>query len=361
MIPAAFQPEQLKSARRLRALSLRELSEALKENDFEISKQAISKYENATALPSAEVLEHLATALSVPVKYFFQTESIRLEKIEFRKLDKYSVKESERVVEEVKLELSRYLELESILNIPSKFCFPDIKREVSTLSEIDGYADALRKEWGLGTTPIANVIEMLEDNHIKLIQINSSVELDGFSTFAYDNKDNKYPVIVLNKTKLDDVQDRKRWTALHELAHILLKFDDDLPHKEVERFCHYFAGAMLFPRDNFKKEIGEQRAKLSLQELGAFKQEYGISMQAIVYRAKELGVISTSYYRQFFFMFNQLGYKVEEPVAYYGKKASSRFDQLLFKALTQEVITFEKAAQLKNLSVKEFRNQYPII
>lgn len=356
MMPPVFQPEQLKSARRLRAFSLRELSEALKQNDFELSKQAISKYENGVAEPSAEILHELAIALNVSPKYFYQVETVRLDQIEFRKLDKYSVKESERVVEEVKLELTRYLELESILDIKSSFVRPNIDNKMLSLDDIDSYADKLRSEWGLGTTPIANVIEMLEDHHIKLIQIKSDVALDGFSSLANDI----YPVIVLNKTKLDDVQDRKRWTALHELGHILLDFGD-LPHKEVERFCHYFAGAMLFPRDNFEKEIGKSRTKLSLQELAAFKQEYGISMQAIVYRAKELGVISTSYYRQFFFMFNQLGYKVEEPVAYYGKKASSRFDQLLFRALTEEVISLDKAAQLKNMTPAEFKKEYPII
>lgn len=359
MTTAVFQPEQLKSARRLRVFSLRELSEALKENNFDLSKQAISKYENGTAHPSTEIINQLANALNVSIQYFFHTEAIHFDKIEFRKLDKYAVKESERVVEEVKLELSRYLELESLLGVESKFQFPDIPRQVSNLNEIDIYADKLRQEWGLGTTPISNVIEMLEDNHIKLFQIKSSVELDGFSTIATVSEE-KYPVVVLNKTKLDNVQDRKRWTALHELGHILLEFGD-LPHKKVERFCHYFAGAMLFPKKNFLKEIGENRTKLSLQELAAFKQEYGISMQAIIYRAKELEVISTSYYRQFFFMFNQLGYKVEEPVAYVGKKASSRFDQLLFRALTEEVITIEKAAELKSLTIEEFRKAYPII
>jgi Zn-dependent peptidase ImmA (M78 family)/transcriptional regulator with XRE-family HTH domain len=353
---SSFQPEQLKSARRLRALSLRELSEALKSNGFELSKQAISKYENGLALPPTDTLAELAKALEVSTSYFFETEAVRLDKIEFRKLDNYAAKESERIVEEVKLELARYLELESILGIETKFVFPDIKREVSTLSQIEEYARLLRVEWGLGTNAIPNVSDMLEDNHIKLIQIETSVELDGFSTFAND----LYPVVVLNKTKLDDKQDRKRWTALHELGHILLEFGE-LPHKEVERYCHYFAGAMLFPEKKFKDELGQQRTKLSFNELEELKQEYGISMQAIVYRAKELGVITQSYYRQFFFLFNQLGYKVNEPVAYYGKRPSSRFDKLLFRALTEEVIDIEKAAQLKNLTVEEFRREYPII
>lgn len=357
-----FQPDQLRSARRLRSLSLRQLSELLEMRDVTLSKQALSKYENGTAKPSKEIIEALAVSLNLPAEYFFMTDLITLDKIEFRKLEKYSIREAERVYEEVKLKLSQYLELESILGIDSTFVHPNINNVIHSLDDIDVYADKLRIEWELGTNPIASVIETLEDNNVKVITVNSGVELDGFSSYAKftDQSAVKYPVVVLNSDKLNEVQDRKRWTALHELAHLLLEFGD-LPHKEVERYCHYFAGAMLFPKENFEEQIGKRRTKLSFQELGALKQEYGISMQAIVYRAKELGVITPSYYRHFFFMFNQLGYKVNEPVAYYGKKASSRFDQLLFRALTEKVITTKKAAELKNMTLREFRNEYPII
>lgn len=351
-----FQADQLVSARKLRTLSLRQLAEALGEQGMALSKQAINKYETGASQPSPSVIYALAKTLKVPQRYFFHRPAISLGQIEFRKLEGYAAKERDRVEELVKIDLGRYLDLEAILNIDAEFKKPPINNTIGSLLDIDNYADSLRIEWDLGSAPIASVIEMLETQHIKVIQVSSAVELDGFSAKAND----KYPVIVLNKDKLDEVQDRKRWTALHELAHLLLDFGD-LPNKQVERYCHYFAGAMLFPRVNFLKEIGRQRSKLSFQELAAFKQEYGISMQAIVYRAKELGVISENYYRQFFFMFTQLGYRTKEPEDYVGKKASSRFDQLLFKALTEDVITIEKAAELKGKTLDEFRKDYPFI
>jgi Zn-dependent peptidase ImmA (M78 family)/DNA-binding XRE family transcriptional regulator len=349
-----FQPEQLKSARRLRALSLQDLADKLSEVGISLSKQAISKYEQGIVPPSAEMIDGLAKVLAVPKSYLFHTDSINLDRIAFRKLAKYSNKEYERIVEVVKIELSKYIELEGLLNIDSEFRSPVIPNFIKGLEDIEIYADALREEWELGMSPIANVIETLEDNNVKVIQVNSDVELDGFSTKAND----KYPVVVLNKTKLDEVQDRKRWTALHELGHLLLQFDENISHKEEERFCHYFAGAMLFPKENLFEELGEKRSKLSFQELGELKQEYGISMQAIVYRAKELNVISESYYRQFFFLIRHLGFKEKEPVTYSGKKASSRFDQLLFKALAEDIISVEKAAEYKGITVEAFKKEY---
>ena len=350
----AFQPSQLVSARKLRTMSLRDLAEKLGQYGIALSKQAINKYEMGDTQPSPSVISALAKALNVPERYFYHTSSVSLGNIEFRKLENYAAKERDRVEELVKIELSRYLELEAILNVNSVFEYPAFDNKIENFEDLECYSILLRDEWQLGTAPIANVIETLENRDIKVIQIETAVELDGFSTMAND----KYPVIVLNKSKLDDVQDRKRWTALHELAHLLLDFGD-MAHKEVERYCHYFAGAMLFPKDKFIEEIGQHRTKLSFQELGAFKQEYGMSMQAIVYRAKELEVISESYYRQFFFMFNHLGYKIKEPVKYEGKTASSRFDQLLFRALSEEVITIQKAAELKGKTVDEFQKTYP--
>ena len=56
------------------------------------------------------------------------------------------------------------------------------------------------------------------------------------------------PVVVLNQ-KFPLV--RKRLTALLELAHLLVAFPKgQFDHKQVEQFCHAFAGAMLMPEEN---------------------------------------------------------------------------------------------------------------
>ena len=50
-----------------------------------------------------------------------------------------------------------------------------------------------------------------------------------------------------------------------------------------------------------------------------------------------------------------MGWKVEEPYEYEGKEKSNRFDQLLFRALSEELISFSKAASLDNMRLAEFR------
>ncbi len=350
-------PERLKSARLMNGLSLQALADRI---DNRVTKQALSKYEQGQMMPSSEIVHLLSEALQVRPDYFFSETEVNFGMIEFRKLSKYPAKEKNRIMEITRDALRRYIELEEIVGVDSVLDNPlkntTIQSETAQ-SDVEAAALQLRQAWNLGSGPIANVIELLEDHHIKVVEISSDVALDGFSTYVND----EISVVVLNKDKLDDYPDRKRWTALHELGHLLLSDLSTFAEKEKEKLCHYFAGALLFPEAVIKAELGERRTRLSLQELGALKQQYGISMQAIVYRAKELGIINEYYFKQFFFMFRQMGYKTEEPIKYYGYEQSTRFKQLLFRALAEEIISMSKAAALNNQKLAEFRQENVMI
>ena len=329
-----------------------------------ITKQALSKYEQGQMMPTSEIVSLISEVLRVRPDYFYSETEVSFGEIEFRKLDKYPAKERQRIIEISRDKLRRYVELEELLGIESRFTNPltgisisKVKQYSDALPDVEAAANKLRQAWDLGGNSIANVIELLEDHHIKVIEVESSVELDGFSTYVNGN----IPVIVLNERKLDGCPDRKRWTALHELAHLLLPDLASFAERPKEKLCHYFAGAVLFPKEAIKSELGERRTKLSLNELGALKQQHGISMQAIVYRAKELGIISENYLKQFFSMFKDMGYKVEEPVQYQGHEKSTRFNQLLFRALAEEIISMSKAAALNNQKLADFRKENLVI
>jgi Zn-dependent peptidase ImmA (M78 family) len=282
---------------------------------------------------------------------------VELGEIEFRKLKNYPTKEKSRIVEIAKDELGRYIELEEILGIEIKFQNPLENIPINSQADIEKAAETLRHAWGLGRDAISNVIALLEDHHVKVLEIDSTESFDGFSTWV-NGQD--IPLIVLNKSKLGNALDRKRFTALHELAHLLLDVNQH-PEKEKEKYCHAFATAMLIPAETMKKELGGKRSKLSFHELAAMKQQYGISMQALVYRAKDLGLISENYLKHFYVVFNQLGYRSSEPVAYEGVEHSNRFSQLLFRALAEEFISISKAAALKNQRLAEFRKENLVI
>jgi len=141
-----------------------------------------------------------------------------------------------------------------------------------------------------------------------------------------------------------------------ELGHLLLPLNG-LTNSVKEIYCHQFAAAMLLPAEIAFREIGKSRTKIMIPELGALKKQYGISMQAIMMRAKDLGIISENYCRQFFFMIKQAEWRVVEPYSYIGEEKSSRFEQLVFRALAEGLISLSKAAALNNQSIAELRKK----
>lgn len=337
--------ERLKSVRVMAGLSLQDLAEKLQNR---VTRQALHKYEKGEFMPDSEMLGRLCDALGVRPDYFYRNTEVKMGEISFRKLQNFPMKERKGLEERVKDILERYLELEQILNIPTNFSLNFKDRPVKTNQHVEQIAIDLREAWKLGRAPIFNLIELLEDNKIKVIEIESADTFNGLSAWANDGT---IPVIVLNNSIIKSL-DGKRLTALHELARLILNLDGHT-EKQKEKFCHYFAAAMVLPSDTLEKKVGKSRTKLLLPELGAIKKQYGISMQAIAYRMKDLGVITPSYFKQFMFFINQSGFRIEEPFAYEGQEKSSRFSQLLFRALGEELISMSKAASLNNQKLGE--------
>lgn len=342
--------ERFKSARLLNGFSLQGLADAL---DNKITKQALHKYEKGEVVPDSEMLSLIAEVFNVRPDYFFRPLTVELGAIEYRKLKRMPVKEENKIIEQTREYLSRYLELEELIGVEHQFenplqDFPII----STFGQIDKAAMQLRDKWNLGLGPIFNLPESFEDKYIKVVEIDADISFDGLQTWVNGN----IPVIAYNKN-IADKSDRVRFTLLHELAHLLLRFDPELSENQKEKLCHQFAGAVLLPEATFKEELGHHRNRLSITELGHIKKQYGISMQAIVYRANLLGIVNDNYKAQFFNMMKQMGWRMDEPIAYDGMEKATRFDQLLYRAIAEELISVSKGAALKNMKLTDFRSQ----
>lgn len=341
--------ERFKSARLMKGFSLQDLADAMENS---VSRQALHRYEKGEVIPDSEKINLLSKALDVNPDYFFRNTKVELGEVEYRKLSKMPKKEAAIIKEKTKEYLSRYLELEEILGLGIEFKDP-LKDfgSITSYEQVNKAANKLREDWSLGNGSIFNVVELLEDKHIKVVKLDVDEDFDGLQTFV----NGTIPVVAYNVKKTNK-PDRIRFTLLHELAHLLLKFGD-ITKRQKETLCHQFAGAILLPEKTIKAELGEHRNKLSINELGNIKKQYGISIQAIVMRAKDCGIINEYYTKQFFFMIKQMNWKIDEPVEYSGAEESNRFEQLLFRALVEDQISISKAASLKNQSLADFRKE----
>ena len=342
--------ERLKSARKMSGFSMAALADKAGQA---VSKQAIGKYEKGLMNPGGDALVALSRALGVKSDYFFRPQKVGLGELEFRKKSRLGRKEEARIRYRILDFLERYLEIEDILGDRAVFKNPVSDPHVRKPDDAERAALEVRRTWKLGEAPISNLMEILEDKGIRIHEIETDDNFNGISAWADD-----IPVIAVRHQ--DDVL-RKRFTISHELGHILLTIHQNNDQRSREKLCHIFAGAFLLPKKVIQTELGKKRSKIALWELEKIKGIYGISIQAVMARARHLEIISEHAYRNFCIKVNTQGWKVEEPGEYPGKAHANRFDQLVYRAAAEEIITFSRAAELLILPLSEFRRAFQIV
>lgn len=343
---------RLKNARVMKGYSMDDLVSAMGNN---ISKMAISKYEKNQISPNSTVVISLAKALNQPIDYFFRPFTLQIESIKFRKKSsKFSAKQENMIKEQIADLIERYINIEEICNASVNFSSP-IKNEISNFQQVKEAAFQLRENWNIGVDGIVNVIDLLEEQGIKVLEIDAPDSFDGLSSMVND----EYPVIVLNKSFSSE---RKRFTALHELGHLVLSFSKELSEKDEENFCNLFANEMLILEPVFKNLIGTSRHDISYQELKAIQLQYGISCDAMMFKAKNCGIISEQRYKTYFISKNRnSNFKKLVEKSLYCNEESNRFIRLVYNALSNELITISKAANLLHQSVEQVRDDLALV
>lgn len=344
--------QRLKLARSAAGLSLRDLEEKIGNR---VTAQAIGKYERNESMPGSGVLIALADALGVSVDYLIGDREMVLEAVEFRRKKLTSKKEEAQVGAKVMHLLERYLLVEDLLHLrsvewhsPREAPYPVI----NDVSEADRAARSLRDHWGLGNDPIPNLVELLEEQGIKILAVELT-NIDGLTARVRRAEKDPVPVIVVN---CRDWGERQRFTLAHELGHMVMEV---APKLDEEKAAHRFAGAFLMPADALWAAIGKHRTSIGWGELFELKQLFGASAQAITYRCKDLGIFSEAVFRRLFNDFNRFKWRsppYKEPYARKGEEPK-RFDRLTFRALAEGAISESKAAELLGISVHELNRR----
>lgn len=341
---------RIRNSRIQKGFSMQEVAEKIG-----VSKQMINKYEKGDSMPSSDKLIAFSKLFGQKVDYFFRKPEVQIGEINFRKKSKFSNKRINSLKEEIRVQIENYLYIENICNLNSTFVNP--LSECAINLEIDAIeaANLLRKAWNIGDDPIHNMIQLLEDNEIKVIEVADETSLfDGLATVV----DGKYYVIVVNKSMPIE---RKRFTILHELGHLLLNIDHH-DEKGQERFCNVFASEMLFAGRNVVIEFGEKRNSISFNELKNIQEKYGISVSAIVYKLGELKILSNEKVSGFYKRLNydpSLKQEVEMS-RFEGDESSNRYENLVSRAVSEEFISLSKASSLLQLSLDELKDKISI-
>ncbi|WP_300792049.1 XRE family transcriptional regulator [uncultured Bacteroides sp.] len=281
----------LKNIRRMRGLTLDEVSQRL---NGMVTKQAISKYERGLMKPSSTVMDALCKLYQASPDFLLGRKPVSLSDLSFRSKEPISQKLKQRILSQVQIWMEHYLALENLFDAITSFRNPVHGLSIADFDDMENAAIQVRRKWGLGNDTIASVCRILELVGIKVLELEIEEDVDGLCGWV--NK--KTPFIVLKKNNV--TVERKRFTALHELAHILFPCLDEMDYKKKERMCHRFASAILLPKEVVYTYVGRVRDNLSVSELSSLRGMYGVSVAAIVHRLRDLNVISVDYYNHIF-------------------------------------------------------------
>jgi Zn-dependent peptidase ImmA (M78 family)/DNA-binding XRE family transcriptional regulator len=267
-----------------------------------ISTAALSQLETGRAQPSAQTLAGIADAVGYPVEFFARRSGDNHPEGFFRSLRSAPARERRAALAQAHLLHDFVVAAERHVRLPDLDLPPrpaDIDDDI-----IDWTARQVRNNWDLGNEPIDNMVRTLERHGVVVARHNIDTDhVDAFSVHFPDR-----PIVVLAANK--DTTARSRFDAAHELGHLILHDDTDAGEKEAERQAHRFAAALLMPEATIRDELP---SSANWRDLLTLKRRWRTSIQALLMRSKDLGVMSGHTYTNAMKQMSARGWRKQEP------------------------------------------------
>lgn len=303
---AFFDGGRLTLARQLAGLRKSELAQRITP-----SATAVAAWENGSKRPTPANVAQLALALSVEPGFFAvrpDDGSSLVVTPHFRSLRSTTQVERDqalaygRLAAEVLTSLERHVEFPAV----------DVTRHEVDPNDMgddrpEEAARALRRAWAMTAGPVGHLVRLVE-NHGVLVVFSplSSAKVDAYSFDGH-----RRPVVVLNPVKHDYY--RQRFDLAHELGHIVMHADAEPGGRVVETQAHRFASELLMPTEEIRDMLPTALNRNAWVQLARLKEQWGVSMQALLYRARQLGRLGNVSYRNAMATLSSRGWRRSEP------------------------------------------------
>lgn len=301
-----FDGARLTLARQLAGLRKNELADQINR-----SATAVAAWENGVKRPTPANVAQLALALSVEPGFFSarpedgSTVSITPH---FRSLRSTTQIERDQALAYGRLAVEVLASFERHVEFPAV----ELPRWPVDPENLDGAGpeDAaweLRLKWAMAPGRAGHLVRLAE-NHGVLVVFSppSSAKVDAYS---FDG--DKRPVIVLNPLKHDYY--RQRFDVAHEIGHLVMHADADPGGRIVEAQAHRFASELLMPAGEIYDALPGAMGGNAWVQLARLKEHWGVSIQALLYRARQLGRLGDVSYRNAMATLSSRGWRRAEP------------------------------------------------
>ena len=290
--------ERIRQARMIKGLTQKGLA-----IQVGVSQVALSKYETNKAIPSPSVALAIAIATGVAPEFFerLPPAPISIGSLAYRARASTKVSRREQAHQFLSFLVEQTRQMSASRRLP-ELRFPNPLGDPLQSARLTRVAFGIQPH-----RPVSRLVNVMERHGGVVFGLPLAWEgIDAFSTWA--TIDVERPVTAL---ALGSAGDRRRYSTAHELGHLVMhKGVRDYP-VELEKEADQFAAEFLFPAEAVRKAITKP---LTLELAWALKSRWGVSMQMIVRRGRDAGVLSEWHYRGLFQQIGAKGWRTREPV-----------------------------------------------
>jgi Zn-dependent peptidase ImmA (M78 family)/transcriptional regulator with XRE-family HTH domain len=257
-----------------------------------VAASMISRLEHDDRRPGIDVMSALAASLQVDSRIFSEpvVHEARIDEVHFRHRARTPVGPRNIALGHATL-LGELIDFfDANLRLP-QVRLPTVQSDLST-EAIECAAELMRRGLGIpNDCPLASLVGTLESAGVLVVLAHSGHrDVDAFSLHR-----SLRPLIMLNRK---DSGSRVNFTGAHELGHLVLHRGIETGDGETERQADRFASAFLMPAKAFAAEFPRPLgSRLDWPALTGLKQRWRVSIQAMVRRAFDLGLIAANTYR----------------------------------------------------------------
>jgi Zn-dependent peptidase ImmA (M78 family)/transcriptional regulator with XRE-family HTH domain len=316
-----FNPAMLATAREAEKHSQADLARLMN-----ISQPLVNQWEalavpgSPVKRPGTEQVNQLAGLLRVHPSLFYVTRPTRLANLSefyhraFTKAKRLDVKAAHARCSLIDLQIDRLLELCP----PVEDRIPDIDPD-NHAGDIEKVAGWARARMGVPPGPVDNLVERIEVCGGIVIDHDLNIDnLDALCRWVPGLP----KLFFLNGARPGD---RTRLTLAHELGHTVMHFNRDVDPDLAEEQAKRFAAAFMLPESEVRRDFG---IKLDIPRLMALKRKWRVSMQALAYRAHQIGCIDKTRYTSIFQQLSRQGWRKTEPESF-ASESPRAFKQFL--------------------------------
>lgn len=280
-----------------------------------ISQGSMSKIEQHAQLIGLDTFRKLARTLKYPETFFYQQGETIPTVLSYRRHDQVAAPILTYI--EAMINVRRMV----IERLTSELQIPPTKLPVIAVTKKNSpeeIARSVRKFLGARQGPMPHLVHLLERLKVFIVKADFGTPAVLSRTILSNNR---VPIVFVNERLLGD---QLRFTLAYELGHLVMHaFAEVSSSREIGHESNLFAAELLMPRSEIKGDL--KNKLIDIPRLGELKKKWGVSMQSLLYRANDVGIISENRKNFLLGQFKKSGIKKREPVEFDIPVESSKY------------------------------------